>query len=370
MRIEVLMRIEAVAARAARSGRPRLVGRGGRLALVALLLAGCATRWTPRAVEPAVALQWPYAPAPAKLTHLRSLRGFSASATVGSTLRAVAYGRGEDDAGAFVLPVAVATGSDGRIAVADLGGRCVHLYLPAQRRYLRLEGSGEQRLESPVAVAFDGAGSLWVADSAGRLLAFAADGSPRLVLARAGDAALRRPTGLAYDPARGWLYLVDTLASRVYALDHDGELRLTFGEPGHGAGQLHYPTHAFWSAARGELYVTDALNFRIVVFSGEGEPRGSFGRHGDGSGDFALPKGVAVDADGTVYVADALFDNVQLFDRQGEFLLTLGGRGVALGELWMPSGLFIDPGGELYVCDTYNRRVQVYRIAQAYAPGP
>jgi DNA-binding beta-propeller fold protein YncE len=338
--------------------------------LVVLLLAGCASRWTPRTVEPAVALQWPFAPAPAKLTYLRSLGGFGASATVGSALRAVAYGHHGGEAGAFALPVAVATGAEGRIAVADLGRRAVHLYLPAERRYLRLEGSGEHRLQSPVGVVFDRDGGLWVSDSVGRLLAFARDGSPRLTLDRAGGQPLRRPTGLAYDPVRGWVYAVDTVAARVYAFDHAGELRHAFGEPGHGPGQLHFPTHAFWAASRGELLVTDSLNFRIAVFGGDGETRGSFGRHGDGSGDLALPKGVAMDADGVVYVADALFDNVQLFDRQGSFLLTLGQRGGELGELWMPSGLFVDPGGELYVCDTYNRRVQVYRIATGYVPAP
>jgi DNA-binding beta-propeller fold protein YncE len=348
--------------------RRRRRGRATALALLAVAaLPGCASQWSPREARPEVALQWPYAPAPAKLTYVRSLDGFAAAATVGATLRAIAIGRDEGRDDRFGLPVAVAAGGDGRLAVADLGRRCVHLYLPATKRYLRIDDAGGAPLRSPVAVAFAEDGTLFISDSAGRLLAFDAAGEPLWQRDQVGGVRLQRPTGLAYDAARRRLYLVDTLASRVYALDARGNLEAAFGAPGAGEGELHFPTHAFWSAARGELYVTDALNFRIAVFDGEGRPRGALGRHGDGSGDLAMPKGVAVDRDGVVYVADALFDNVQLFDREGGLLLTLGRRGGELGELWLPAGVFIDDGGLLYVCDSYNRRVQVFRLSEGYA---
>ena len=335
------------------------------LLLLALSCLACAPAWTVRTAPAPSALQWPPSPAGAKLTFVQALTGFTPRKGPRSALRAVVYGKDRDERHAFLLPVAVARGADGRIAVADLGCACVHLYIPERQRYLRLSGGKGGKLISPVAVTFDDELRLWVSDSAGRVLGFDAVGEPVLTLERAGTEPLRRPTGLAYSPRSKVLYIVDTLAHRVHAFGTRGELAFSFGERGEELGQFNFPTHIFRSA-EGELYVTDALAFRIEIFDEQGEYRASFGRHGDGSGDLALPKGVAVDRDGVVYVVDGLFDNVQLFNRRGDFLLTLGGRGVELGEFWLPTGAFVSDDGELYVCDTYNRRIQVFRIAVGY----
>jgi DNA-binding beta-propeller fold protein YncE len=348
----------------------RRQNRSGRCtALVVLVVCstpGCTSQWTMRTARPTSALQWPYAPNQAKVTYVESLTGFAPNKTSGSVLRSIVLGDEAEDRNAFVLPMAVATGNDGRIAVADMGRRCVHLYVPAQQRYVRLSGSGQERITSPVGVIFDDDLRLYVSDSAGRVFAFGDDGAPVFTLQKAGAERLQRPTGIAYSPRTKMLYVVDTLANKVDAFRRTGEFAFSFGQRGDGEGRFNFPTYVF-RAASGDLYVTDALNFRIAIFDEEGKPRGYFGHHGDGSGDLALPKGLAVDKDGIVYVVDGLFDNVQLFNRQGRFLLTLGQRGTDFGEFWLPSGAFISENDELYVCDTYNRRVQVFRITEHYA---
>jgi len=336
-------------------------------ALLAALSPGCAaTRWTLRAARPEIALQWPYQPNPPKVIYERSLGGFARQRGGSAALRAIVYGRDKEEINAFVLPVAVAKGRDGRLAVADMGRRCVHLFIPAQQTYLRLDGTKGERIVSPVGVTFDDADRLYLSDSTGRVFVFGADGVFLTTIRAAGTEPLRRPTGLAWSPRRQWLYVVDTLSHRVHAFTAAGEHARSFGTRGAGVGQFNYPTHIFW-AAPGELYVTNSLDFRIDIVDELGAPLGSFGHHGDGSGDLAMPKGVAVDREGIVYVADAIFDNVQLFDRSGRFLLTVGGRGADFGEFWMPAGVFISDDGELYVCDTYNRRIQVFRITVPYA---
>ena len=349
------------------SRRPPPVRRPAAALLLAALAAGCVSSWSPRTTEATAPLAWPYPPAPAKLTFVRSLTGFAAARGAGTALRDFLVGRAGTEAGAFALPVAVASGPGGRLAVADLGRSCVHLWIPAERRYLHLTGERAAPLASPVAVAFDDDARLWVSDSSGRVLRFDPEGELTLTVRAAGGEPFVRPTGLAWNPRGQLLYVVDTLAHRVHALRPNGELAFSFGERGAGAGQFNFPTHAFWAPA-GELWVTDSLNFRIQVLDERGTPLGAFGHHGDGSGDLALPKGVAVDRDGAVYVADGLLDNVQLFGRRGEFLMTLGRRGTDLGDFWLPSGVFVSESGELYVCDTYNRRVQVFRITDRYAP--
>ena len=328
----------------------------------------CAAKWTLRAVQPAIALQWPYQPSRAKLTYVRSLTGLVRDRDSLSVLRAIAVGSESEDRNAFVLPVAVATGSDGRIAVADMGRGCVHLYIPGQQRYLQLYGSERERIRSPVGLIFDEESRLYLSDSSGTVFAFGPDGTLLFTVQQAGAERLQRPTGMAYSPDGRLLYVVDTLANRVHVFGAGGAFAFSFGERGEGEGAFNFPTHLFRSGS-GELYVTDALNFRVQIFDERGKALGSFGHHGDGSGDLAMPKGVAVDGDGVVYVVDGLFDNVQLFNRRGDFLLTVGRRGVDFGEFWLPSGAFISADRELYVCDTYNRRIQVFRITEGYGDG-
>lgn len=339
------------------------------LCVVALAIcAGCAARWTSRTTQPTAALQWPFAPNKPKLTYLQALAGFSPEVDTGVVLKSFVFGTDAPERDEFVLPVAVATAGDGRIAVADLGRRCVHLYIPAEQRYLRLTGSESQTIASPVGVIFDDDRQLYVSDSAGRVFVFGADGALRFIIQNAGGERLQRPTGITYSPRAKLVYVVDTLAHKVHAFHPNGDAAFSIGDRGEGPGAFNFPTHIF-RAPSGELYVTDALNFRIEIFDEQGKALGGFGRHGDGSGDLALPKGVAVDDEGVVYVVDGLFDNVQLFSRDGAFLLTLGQRGVQFGEFWLPAGAFIDASHRLYVCDTYNRRVQIFRIAERYGDG-
>ena len=339
----------------------------GCAALLVLLVApACSVKsWSMRAAQPDVVLQWPYQPNAAKVTFERALTGLSERKGSASKVKSFLVGAEPEDRGAFVLPVAAATGADGRIAIADMGRRCAHLFIPARQLYLRLDGTRDEKIATPVGAVFDDALRLYVSDSSGRVFAFGPEGESLFVIRKAGSETLQRPTGLAWSPRTRRLYVVDTLANRVHAFDAAGQAVFSFGERGEEAGRFNFPTHIFWAA--GELYVTDALDFRIAIFDETGKPLGSFGRHGDGSGDLAMPKGVAVDKDGVIYVVDSLFDNVQLFDRSGRLLLTLGRRGTGFGEFWLPSGAFISDGGELYVCDTYNRRVQVFRITERYA---
>jgi len=334
-------------------------------ALLMLSSACGVTRWSLRSAQAEFVLQWPYQPKAAKVTFVRSLTGLVPQKGSGSKVKAFFIGAETGDKDAFALPVAAATGGDGRIAVADMGRRCVHLFIPARQLYLRLDGTKDEKIVSPVGVIFDDALRLYLSDSSGKVFAFGPGGESLFILRKAGAEILQRPTGLAYSPRTQRLYVVDTLANRVHAFSTTGEAVSSFGQRGEEAGRFNFPTHIFWSA--GELYVTDSLDFRIAIFDETGKPLGSFGRHGDGSGDLAMPKGIAVDKDGVIYVVDSLFDNVQLFNRRGDFLLTLGRRGVDFGEFWLPSGAFISDSGELYVCDTYNRRVQVFRITERYA---
>ncbi len=339
------------------------------LLLSVLLTLGCASKWSLRTELSETALVWPFPPNMPKVTYLMDIKGFKPSGGSQSLMDTVVYGKGGGDEDSLGLPVSLARGRDGRLAVADMGQRCVHFYVPAEQKYLRLSGVGGEVLVSPVGVIFDEDLRLYVADSvAAKVFVFDGDGKFLFAIDKVKDGRLIRPTGLAYNKQKKYLYVVDTLSHTVYAFNTKGEVLFSFGGRGEKEGMLNFPTHIFCSPA-GNVYVADTMNFRVEIFDDMGYFLGSFGRHGDGTGNFAMLKGIAVDKDGIIFVADSIFDNVQLFDNKGTFLLTVGKRGGAKGEFWLPSGVFIDDNDIIYVSDTYNKRVQVFKITENYMTG-
>ena len=338
------------------------------LCAMTILFAGCASKWSLTVEARQEPLQWRDESNVAKATYLGSIRGFKETGTtVSGVLKSIVFGTRKTD-NTIKRPVAVAIGRDDRVAIADLGCACVHLYVPAEQKYRKIFGARAEELRTPVSVAFDDESRLYVSDSTRHAIyVFDRDGAPLSSIKAAGKDALQRPTGLSYASNTKTLYAVDTLAKKVHAFNTSGDLLFSFGGPGEQQGQFNFPTHIVTSPD-GRVYVTDAMNFRVQVFDASGKFLSSFGHHGNGSGDFALPKGIAVDnKTGVIYVVDNLFGNIQLFDLAGRFLFTIGSGGTREGELSLPSGLFLDVRSKLYVCDTYNQRVQFFEINRGEA---
>ncbi len=325
------------------------------------MLAGCASKWSPLLETSREPHRWLDVSNSARVSYIEAIKGFSETGTsAANSLKYLVFGRSKENV--IERPVAVATGRDGRIAIADTGCSCVHLYIPAAQRYRKIYAADKQELHTPVSVAFDDDLRLFTSDStSGAIFAFDPDGEYAFTIRKAGPDYLRRPTGLSYSSRNKTLYALDTAANKIFAYSMNGSLLFSFGGRGDKHGQLNFPTHIA-ASPDGRVYVTDAMNFRVQVFDASGNFLSSFGSHGNGSGDFAMPKGIAVDDAGIIYVVDSLFDNVQLFNLAGEFLFTIGGQGVGPGEFWLPSGLFLDDKKRLFVCDTYNRRVQIFQL--------
>jgi len=260
----------------------------------------------------------------------------------------------------LVNPYAVAVhADDNRVAIADTNGGCVHLLDLGRRTYAFLDecGAPPARLECPAGLAWAGA-TLCVADARWHALAmFDAQGRGRW----AGREALRRPAGVAYCPANGFVYVSDAGANAVVVFDRSGQLVFQSGSRGAGPGQFNAPAQVA-CGPDGALAVADSLNFRIQRFAADGSFVGMFGRKGDAAGDFALPKGVAFDPEGRLWVVDAQFENVQGFTPEGQLLMAFGQEGQKPGEFWLPAGIWIDGKRRMWVADSYNRRVQVFEL--------
>lgn len=305
------------------------------------------------------AARWPPAPNPPRIVRVGAIRSEQdvqisrgLLGWLGDTVL------GEDEGLRLVRPVGVAVETGRRLVVADPGLPAVVVFDLRTGRTRALVRTAAGALRSPIGVALDGAGRLFVSDSAlGVVAAFDAGGR---CLWTTPPGALARPTGLAVDPGRGRLYVVDTLAHAVVLYDLEGRRLGRFGTRGDAVGELNFPVFAAL-APGGDLFVTDAMNGRIQRFAPDGRVRGTLGRRGDVPGTFTHPKGVAPTAEGRVLVADSVFDNVQLFDAAGRLLLVFGTHGAGDSGLALPEGIAVDGEGRVFVADSLNHRVQIFR---------
>jgi len=304
-------------------------------------------------------LVWPPAPAEARIEFLRSFRNPNELGIRPNWLkRFVSYlvkGRSRHE---MIRPYAVASAPDGLIAVADPDARSVHLYDMERQRYHRVTRAHGELLGSPVGLAIDREGRIYVSDSQ-RAAIFRFDRKGKWI-GSFGEGELGRPTGLAYDPQRERLYVVDAIKHQVHVYSADGHKLTSFGKRGVAEGEFNYPV-AIAVDRGGQLYVSDSMNFRVQIFDPSGRYAGSFGKPGRSPGDFDKAKGIATDPDGHIYVVEGLHDVVHVYDRRGRLLTVVGGSGTGDGQFWLPAGITIEAGGRIFVADSANHRVQIFR---------
>ncbi len=325
--------------------------------LLSTVLLCCApAKWVP-VKQFDTGISWPPAPAHPKVRYLGMLTGFQQD---GQTMSSLIFGK--TDIGKIAKPVAIAKGKDDRLAIADQGRKGIHLYLPTTQEYHFIFKAGEETIQSPVGVAFDDQGKLYVTESLlGKIFVFDALGNFLSAITMAGNERIKRPTGIVFNSHDKKFYVSDTLSHHILVFNDNGHFVNRLSTRGETLGTLNFPTH-LGSDKAGSLYIVDSMNFRAQIYSPETLSWQMFGRHGNGSGDFASPKGIDVDKNGIIYISESLFDTVQLFDNAGRYLLAIGSKGNGTGQFWMPSGLTIDKKDRLYVCDTYNQRVQIFQI--------
>jgi DNA-binding beta-propeller fold protein YncE len=328
------------------------------LVLCTLELSGCSAP-AQSLLTPAreLAPQWPEAPFTPRIKWVKSV-ATPEDAGIRKSLwkKALEFVTGAD-VRQLVKPYGVLYDDQGRLIIADPGAGIVHLMDTKKQQYLRITAGEGAPFRSPIGITEDDRQQLYITDSAADTVYRYDLVQQRLTPFLRG---LERPTGIAFNKVNRLLYVSESTARRVTAVDLEGNTRLTFGDrPGPEQYPFNVPTDVA-TDFKGQIFVTDPLNYKIKTYTPEGTQVNQFGEMGDTRGEFDKPKGVAVDPEGRIYVVDALLDAVQIFDDEGAFLFSFGATGSDDGAFWMPSGICLH-NGYIFVADTFNQRVQIFQ---------
>ena len=244
-------------------------------------------------------------------------------------------------AGQLASPVGLAVDRDGALYVADSGNQRVQrIAMNGDLKRYGRAGDAPGELWGPQCVAIDPSGQFFfVADQGNnRLQCFAFNGQHRGVMQ-----GFNAPSGLSFDPS-GRLWVADTGNGRVMCFDiQSGQF---LGGYDRSAG-LSRPTSVVCTVA-GQVFVTDSGTQEIICFSG-----------GKRTGQRRLnaPAQIAFDAQGRLYVTETGYNRLHVFDAQGNSLITFDTPSARIGAFREPAGVAIGPGGEIYVADTQNHRI-------------
>jgi hypothetical protein len=232
-------------------------------------------------------------------------------------------------------------------------------------------GGDEDHLSSPMMVATDSNGQIYVPDRwSCRVKIISPDGVYKDTLGTgcgSGEYEFNPPYGAAVDKD-GNIYVADRDNQRVMIYDSALAYIGQIGETGVCSpdnDHLCNPNSVAFDPA-GNVYVADSGNRRVQVFDSSLQWRMTIGNGIEGQqfDQFAWPQRVVVDGQGKIYVSDAWNNRIQVFDSSGAYLTTIGGSmGTNSAQFMTASSVAVDGEGNVYISDSGNSRIN------KYAPG-
>lgn len=267
---------------------------------------------------------------------------------------------------ALTAPRNLAFDGGGNLYISDFDGARVFRMTPAGA-LTTAAGTGtagsagdngpatQAQLNHPAGLAFDPAGSLYIADSGNHLVRKVKLG----VIASFARAAT--PAGLAFD-GQGNLYIGDISAGNIVVMGNGGSVSTMAV----AALDISYSGSLGVCASTGTEVLLISAKHLPIVAAGGGNP--AYGDAGPATqARLNHPAGVSMDADGNVYIADHDNNRIRRVGSDGT-IVTVAGTGVAgnkgdgglaaQAQLNGPSSVTVDSSGNLYIADTGNQRIR------------
>ena len=230
-------------------------------------------------------------------------------------------------------------------------------------------GSGENELAAARALAADGNGRIWVADTPNnRIVRYDSNlTNPKIIGSKGtGNGQFTAIYGIADGPGIGAgganaevIYTID--ASRIQKFTTDGTWLATKVD-----ATLNQPRQIEVNKANGDVYVVNARNKQVVVYNKNLTEVRRFGSVGTGTGQFmGDPRGITVSPDGSVvFVTDDGNRRIQAFSgTTGSYLYQIGGSGVFTD----PRGIEVTADKKLIIADEWDYALKEYSYTSSGA---